>query len=172
MSKHQPTVRALEREMEAAQLLRDHLADVAGEDADLIRDMIEGETSIRELIEAAVEQIARDEAAIIGIKTFAEKQADRKARLERRQEVFRVAIRSAMGVAEIPKLELPLATVSRKALGQQLVTTDEASIPSGYWKPQDPKLDRKALLKALKAGEKVEGAELSNGGETLEVRFG
>lgn len=166
-----PEIRALERETDAARVLRDHLAEISGDDAELIRDMIEGETSIRELIDAAVEQIGRDRAAVMGIDAFMEQQANRKHRLERRQEAFRVAVRVAMEVAELSKHDLPIATVSRKPLGPKLVTTDEAAIPSAFWKPQPPKLDRKAVTDALKDKQQVPGAELSNGGETLQIRW-
>ena len=47
---------------------------------------------------------------------------------------------------------------------------DESMIPSKFWKPSDPKLDRKAVLEALKAKEDVPSATLSNGSETLMVR--
>ena len=172
MSSPQPVVRALEREMDAARILREHLADVAGDDADLIRDMIEGETSVYDLIDVAIEQLARDAAAVMGIEAFAEKLASRRHRLERRQEAFRVAIRTAMEVAEMHKRETPIATVTRKALPPKLITKDEAAIPSQFWTPQPPKLDRKAVLDALKSGTAIPGAELSNGGETLQLRFG
>ena len=46
----------------------------------------------------------------------------------------------------------------------------EALIPAKFWKPQDPKLDRAAVAEALKAGETVPGASLSNGGLSLSIR--
>jgi hypothetical protein len=47
---------------------------------------------------------------------------------------------------------------------------DESHIPEAFWKPQQPKLDRRALLAALKAGEVIRGAALDNGGTALSVR--
>jgi Siphovirus Gp157 len=47
---------------------------------------------------------------------------------------------------------------------------DEAILPAKFWKAQDPKLDKKAVLDALKAKEDVPGASLSNGGETISIR--
>jgi hypothetical protein len=46
-------------------------------------------------------------------------------------------------------------------------------VPAGFWRRGDPKLDKKALLDALKAlpkGEHIPGAELSNGGATIQIR--
>ena len=70
------------------------------------------------------------------------------------------------------KLELPTATLSIKAVPAKAEITDEALLPSKFFKAQDPKLDKKAVLDALKAKEDVPGAVLSNGGETLSIRGG
>jgi hypothetical protein len=51
-----------------------------------------------------------------------------------------------------------------------VLIVDEAAIPADFWKPSDPKLDKKAVGEALKAGREVAGAMMSNGGETLQVR--
>jgi hypothetical protein len=47
---------------------------------------------------------------------------------------------------------------------------DEREIPEPFWRPQPPKLDRKALLAALNAGQTVLGASLGNGSTTITVR--
>jgi hypothetical protein len=51
-----------------------------------------------------------------------------------------------------------------------VVITDEHAIPQAFWRPQPPKLDRKAIGEALKAGQAVPGAQLSNGGTTLAIK--
>ena len=77
-----------------------------------------------------------------------------------------------MSMAELKKLELPQATISRKPTPAKALILDEAAIPARFWKPSDPKLDKKAVLDALKAGEAVPGTSLSNGGETIAIRRG
>jgi len=57
-----------------------------------------------------------------------------------------------------------------KAVPQKLIVTDESQIPTRFFKPQPPKLDRKELLDALKIGETVPGADMSNGGTTIQIR--
>ena len=47
---------------------------------------------------------------------------------------------------------------------------NENEIPSVYWEPRDPKLDRVSLLADLKQGTEVQGAALSNPEPVLSVR--
>jgi hypothetical protein len=76
----------------------------------------------------------------------------------------------AMSMAELAKLELPQATLSRKRTPPKAIVTSEVDLPARFYVEQNPKLDKKAVLDALKAGEKIPGAELSNGGESLQLR--
>jgi len=165
------TARILARETEAATLLRNQLRDVAGDDADLVRDCIEGETGLHEAIEAAAKQIAADTAAVKGLDDFIDTLGNRKARLKKRIEAIKIAVRVAMEVGEIKSRELAFATISRKAVPPSLVVTDEAAIPSAFWKSPAPVLDKRALFDALKAKQEVPGATLSNGSETLALRW-
>ena len=99
------------------------------------------------------------------------KLSERKQRLKTRVDHVRVSILSAMEVAELKTKKTPLATVSRRNTAPKLIVADEALIPSDYWKPQPPALDKKLLIDRLKAEDRVPGAELSNGGETLSIRW-
>jgi hypothetical protein len=64
----------------------------------------------------------------------------------------------------------PDFTMSLRAQPPKLLVTEESTIPEEFWRPQAPKLERKALLAALKAGAIVPGATLDNGGVTISVR--
>lgn len=161
----------LQRETEAARILRDQIAALADGDEEVVRDTLEGVTDLHELIAAVVDEIAHDTASVAGIKGHIKNMEARRARMEARIESRRAAILNAMAIGEIKKLELPIATLSRRNTAPQLQTSDEAQIPSQFWKRADPSLDRKALLDALKGGQIVPGAELSNGGETLSVKW-
>lgn len=162
----------LQRETEAARVLREQLAAIAGDDADAIRDTIEGETSLHDLIAKVVEDVATDAANVAGIAAHIETMKARKERLEARIDVYRSAILNAMAIGEIKKLELPIATLSRKPVPPKVQIVDETSIPSEFWKRADPTLDKKAIAEALKDKREIPGATLSNGSETLAIRFG
>jgi hypothetical protein len=75
-----------------------------------------------------------------------------------------------MQSGEIRTLDTPAGTVTRKAVPPSVLILEEAEIPAEFFKPQDPKLDKKAVAEALKAGKPVPGAAMSNGGETIAIR--
>lgn len=160
----------LHRAIQAADVLKEQLRLVAGDDVDVIRDTIEGEIDLRGLISIAAQQNVTDVGLIDGIGGVIRELTARKDRIEKRVAQRRAAILTAMQAGEIQKLETPAGTISRKAVAPTALILEEASIPSDFWKPQDPKLDKKAVLDALKAGTAVPGAQLSNGGETIQIR--
>ena len=188
---------ALAKQMDAAKVLREQLADLAAGDPDFIRDAIEGETDLHEQIGALVASITEDEALADGIKRLMEDHAARKKRIEGRAEIKRALVASAMEIGELRTIRTPAGTVSLNPVRPKLVPTSEAEIPSRFWKTADPTLDRNALWNALKAraaaidaAGKIEdpderadalarvaiehpeipGAELSNGSVTIAIR--
>lgn len=160
------TAERLQRETIAA---ADLLAALRIDDDDLAHDMVEGETSFLEAIAAALAEIDDCEIVVDGCKAKESQIADRRHRSERRIEKLRAAIEQAMCVTDLPQVKLPTATLTIKAVPPKPIVTDEAAIPSEFWKPQPPKLDRAALNKAAK-DRPVPGVEMSNGGVALQVR--
>lgn len=160
----------LHRAIQAADILKVQLQEIAGDDVEVIRDTIEGEIDLKELIAAAAEQNVIDASSVTAVEELISKLRDRKDRIEKRIAMRRVAILTAMQSGEILKLETPAGTISRKDVPRSALILEESEIPSDYWKPQEPKLDKKAVLDALKAGTVVPGAQLSNGGETIQIR--
>jgi len=159
----------LHRATQAADILKEQLREIAGDDVDVIHDTIEGEIDLEGLIRLAAEQNVIDAASVNGISELMDKLRDRKDRVEKRIGMRRVAILAAMSSGEIKKLETPAGTISRKAVPPSVLILDEAAIPSEFWKPADPKLDKKAVADAIKGGRDVPGAMMSNGGETIQV---
>jgi len=151
----------LSSEAEAARSLLLNIRDVIGEDDEDIADAIEGETNFFEAVAAAYARLAEIEMMTAAL-------ADRRKALGEGERI-RTALCVAMGTAGVRKIELPEATLSLRAIAASAVVACEADIPSQFWRPQPPKLDKAALLKALKDGS-VPGASLSNGGETISVR--
>jgi hypothetical protein len=161
--------RQLAKEIAAAQALRASLA-LMTDDADAIRDTIEGETSLHELIGTVMAAITEDEIQAAGLTAMLEKFVARKVATEERIARRRAAIEQAMTIGEIKTLALPDATLSLKNVPPGLEITDEAQIPSEFWKPVDPKLDKAAIKAALKDGRAIPGATLGNGSISLQVR--
>lgn len=160
----------LTAEVRAAQLLRARLKEEFADDPELAASMIEGETGIHEAIEAAAKAVFEDEGRIEAIHAMIGKLQTRKSRIENRVEIMRAAICVAMLEAAIKTKDYGFCTVTVKPLPPAAIIADEAAVPSEYWRPQEPRLDRRAVLTALKQGA-VPGAELSNGGETIAIKW-
>jgi hypothetical protein len=189
--------RDLERELKAAELVREQVQDLVGEDLALIRDSVEGQTSLFEIMSAMAEADGEEAALVEGLAAYIKKLQDRKMRIEARREIRRALMANALDVAELPNLLTAAGTITRKALPPKVIVVEEADIPARFYVPQEPKLDRTALLNALKEraaaiaeratepgslDDKEElamidrkhppipGATLSNGGTTIQIR--
>lgn len=93
---------------------------------------------------------------------------ERARRYEARVERFRELIDQMMAAVEVRKVAGRFARASIVAAPSGSRITDETKIPDEYWKIERT-LRRADLLADLKVGVVVEGAELSNGGETLRI---
>jgi len=162
------------------------------DDPDAAMMIAEGETNLLEVIDKAVTRIFDLEDMSDALGHRAAQIAARKKRFDDQADLLRASVQHAMGVIEQRKLELAQATISIRLTAPSVTVTDEAMIPSEFWKPQPPKLDKKALLDALKARIKaiadaaaagdtaqvtklnaeppIPGAVLSNGGETISIK--
>lgn len=161
--------RNLQREMEAAKIIRAQLETLAPDDEDLARDMIEGETGLVELIASIAAHEGEDKALLSGLKSYDEELDARKKRIASRIETRRALLASALEIAGLPKIETPSGTVSLAKVAPKAIIMDEAEIPTRFWKAAAPVLDKKALNDSLKAGEEIPGATLSNGGQTIKI---
>lgn len=164
-------VRDLDIQTEAARCLLANIRSVIEDDEEAAICAIEGETNLIEAITVAVERIAELEGLEDATKARLDALKARRDRFSRQAENIRTALVAAMGAASLKKLELPIATLSCKPVPPKATVFAEADLPSQFWKPQAPKIDLKAVADALKAKESVPGASLSNGGETVSIRF-
>ena len=165
-----PNAHLLQRETEAARVLREALSAIPNMDDETLRDSIEGETNIRELIAAVMLDINEDEILCTGIDKLMSDLHGRRARLEGRTEARRAAIQKAMETGEIKSLATPSGTLSLRSTPRGLEILDEWLIPQDYFVPQEPKLDRKKLKDDLKDGKEIPGCTLNNGGICLSLR--
>jgi hypothetical protein len=151
--------------------LREKLLEaVPDADDDTIRDTLEGITTLNELLAETVRSALLDEALLKGLRSRLQHMKHRLARLEARAVRKRELALHVMSEAGLRKVEQPDFTASARAGTPSLMVVAEEQIPEGYWIPQPAKLDRQALLAALKQGEQVVGAQLSNPKQVLSVR--
>lgn len=162
--------RNLTGELSKWKQLRAQLEDIEGMDELCLLDTLEGETDLHEAILALDEEITERETNIEALKLRIAALQERKDRNEKVREKLRTIILQAMDNAGLPKIQAPHVTISVKALGPEMYIDNESQIPSKFWVPQDPKLDKKALQDAVEAGEAVEGVMMGNGRINLTIR--
>jgi hypothetical protein len=153
------------------ELLRQHLAaEFPKIDDETLRDTVEGLTNLPEVLAGILRSHLDDLVLLAALRTRILDMQERFARLEARADKKRALVASVMERADIKKLTEPDFTASLRQVPPGLVMVDEHAIPEPFWRPQPPKLDRKALLAALNAGQSVPGAALGNGSTTITVR--
>lgn len=168
MSHH---ARDLANEAAAARALLAHIAESLDLDEDTASDTVEGETGLMEAIDRAIDRIGEIESHTEAIAARVEALRARSARLEASAGTLRALIRHAMEQTGLTKIERPAATMSIRASPRKVIIGDEAAIPQRFWRVPPPVLDKLAIAAALKDGVEVAGAALSNGGQSLTLRF-
>lgn len=117
------------------------------------------------LIRAAMEADALAEAATARIEAITE----RRARFRNHRDTWRAAAFAVMDALGLKTLKAADFTASVSAGRPAVIVTDEAAIPADYVKTTTV-IDKAALAAALRQGEVVPGAELSNPIPSLTIR--
>ncbi len=139
-------------------------------DEQTLADTVEGLTDLHEILGAVIRAALADEALASGLKGRIAEMEDRLARLQDRASKRRQIAKQVMSELDMKKLEAPDFTASLRPGFPSLVVINENEIPSIYWEPRDPKLDRATLVGDLKQGREIGGATLSNPEPVLSVR--
>lgn len=164
-------MRELTNATQAALSLIESLNHIIGDDEDAKADAIEGETNLHEAIGDAVKRIVELQALDAALEKIVLDAQARRGRFDAQRERIREAIGVAMEAGGLRKIELPLGTISLKAVPPKVEVTDESAIPGHFFKTPEPRLDKMAIMKALKEQQSVPGATLSNGGVTISMRL-
>jgi len=146
------------------------VASLASDDEVLLHDMVEGETSLLEAIEAALAEIDDCEVTVEGCRAKEAQFAERRNRAERRIEKVRGLVEQAMLVASLPKVKLATATLTVSNRPPAPFVDDESKVPSAYWKARDPVIDKALINAAVKSGETIPGVSMTNGRTSLTIR--
>lgn len=139
-------------------------------DEETLTDTLDGESSLHEILAAVVRSVLDDEAMATGLERRLEDMKARLDRLEARAKRKRALVLRVLTEAEIVKLVESDFTVSVRMGSPNLVVVAEDLIPARYWKPQPPKLDRKAVAADLKTGVTIDGAKLALAERHLSIR--
>ena len=146
------------------------LAEDSKLDEQTLADTVEGLTDLHEIVAAIVRAALADEALAIGLKSRIGEMQNRLERLQDCAAKRRQTAKDAMVELSIKKITAPDFTVSIRPGMPSLLVLDEAAVPSIYWQPVAPKLNRQELLNELKGGAEVQGVSLSHPEPVLSVR--
>ena len=139
-------------------------------DEETLSDTVEGLTDLHEILAAIVRAALADEALAAGLKGRIAEMQERLERLQERAAKRRQIVKDTMVELDLKKLTAPDFSASVRPGMPALLVIDEAAVPSIYWEPREPRLDRQGLLAELKQGAEITGVTLSNPEPVLSVR--
>jgi len=145
-------------------------AEDAQIDERTLADTVEGLTDLHEILTAIIRAALTDEALAVGLKGRIAEMEDRFGRLQDRATKRRQIAKNVMVELDLKKVAAPDFTASIRPGMPALMVIDEAAVPSIYWEPRDPRLNRQGLVADLKQGVEVAGVALSNPEPVLSVR--
>jgi hypothetical protein len=146
------------------------LAEIPDLDEETLGDTLEGTTNLREMLAELVRSVLEDEALSSGLSTRLAEMRARVQRLQWRAEKKRELARRIMTEAKMGTLVEPDFTASLRQGAPPLEILAEERIPDSFWKSQAPKLDRLALIAALRGGVKIDGVRLGPAQPQLNLR--
>lgn len=153
-----------------ARLLADD-PDLAHDEAALAAMLGPEEGDVRDVLSRLLTAAQRADVMAEGAKQMMDDLTARRDRFRRRSEAMRGTIFAIIDAIGERKMEFPHGTISLASGRPVLVITDEDAVPEFYTTVVENRtIDKRALLAALKDGEVIEGATLSNSLPTLTIR--
>jgi Siphovirus Gp157 len=139
-------------------------------DEQTLADTVEGLTDLHEILTAVIRAALADQALATGLEGRIGEMEARRDRLQDRATKRRQIARDVMVELDLKKLSAPDFTASIRPGTPALMVIDEAAVPSVYWEPREPRLNRQELANDLKQGAEIAGVVLSNPEPVLSVR--
>jgi hypothetical protein len=139
-------------------------------DEQTLADTVEGLTDLHEILAAIVRAALADQALATGLESHIGEMQARRDRLQGRAAKRRQIAKDVMVELDLKKLSAPDFTASIRPGTSALMVIDEAAVPSIYWEPREPRLNRQGLANDLKQGTEIAGVALSNPEPVLSVR--
>ncbi len=139
-------------------------------DEQTLADTVEGLTDLHEIVSAIIRAALSDEGLVLGLKCRISDMQGRLDRLQDRAAKRRQIARDVMIELDLKKLNAPDFTASIREGIPSLMVIDEDAVPSIYWQPSEPRLNRQELAYELKQGAEIAGVALSDPEPVLSVR--
>jgi hypothetical protein len=139
-------------------------------DEQTLADTVEGLTDLHEILQAVIRAALADEALARGLKCRISDMQCRLDRLEDRASKRRQIAKDVMVELDLKKVTAPDFSASLRPGMPALMVIDEEAVPSIYWQPSEPHLNRQELAYELKQGAEIAGVALSDPEPVLSVR--
>ena len=139
-------------------------------DEQALADTVEGLTDLHEILSTIIRAALADQALATGLEGRIGEMQARRDRLQDRATKRRQIAKDVMVELDLKKLSAPDFTASIRPGTPALMVIDEAAVPSIYWEPREPRLNRQGLATDLKQGAEIAGVALSNPEPVLSVR--
>jgi hypothetical protein len=139
-------------------------------DDQTLADTVEGLTDLHEILSAVIRAALADQALATGLEGRIGEMQARRDRLHDRAAKRRQIAKDVMVELDLKKLAAPDFTASIRPGTPALMVIDEAAVPSIYWLPREPRLNRQGLANDLKQDAEITGVALSNPEPVLSVR--
>ena len=146
-----------------------------GADPEALADTMEAiEGAIEEKVEAIYQLRQNLQAEIDAYKAEEKRLADKRKALESRMEWLKEYVERELAAAGIDKVKTRIGTVGFRNAPPSINILDISRIPKDYLIPQDPKVDKRGLLRDFKNRADVDlaamGFEIIDGNRTLQFR--
>lgn len=159
-------------EAQKYKLLKQDLITRFGLDAGdpALLDTLDGECNLKEVLVDLIVGSQNDQDCVDAIERRQEAQDARKGMYKLRAQKKRDAVFAIMQEAGINKLPSAEFTIWIGETQPKVTITDISKVPVKFLRISEPKPDLRAIREAIEDGQAIEGAVLSNGGQTLFVR--
>lgn len=139
------------------------------DDEELFRDTLEGNTRFNEIMDRLLQEMRDNETLAEATAQRIGKLRERQTRLTHRVQFFRGLMHRLLTLTGLKSVALAEAKVSVINSPDKVIITDEAAIPDQYQViKKEP--NKTAIKNAIKNGQFVPGATLSNGGTSIAIR--
>ena len=142
-------------------------------DPDMLAAKKQALDEINESLEIKADNIARFirnlDADITALKAEEERLAEKRKTLQNKQAWLKEYLFNTLKALNLQSVKAGIFTVAIRKNPPSVAVKDQTLIPQEFFIPVEPKLDLRAIAEKLKAGERVPGAELTQG-ESLAIR--
>ena len=139
-------------------------------DEDQLKEALAGlDDEIENKADGYAKVIKELEAQENAIKDEIKRLTERKSAIGNNVKRMKESLQDQMLLMNKRKIKTPFFSFNIQNNPPSLSILDESHIPKRFYEEQDPKLNKRELLKALKDGEELEGVEIKQG-ESLRIR--